>query len=113
MVNQRTRDRGVASSIPTSSWCGVLEQETLSTLLSTGFYPGRKRGTWQISTRLRNVLPSIYKVDYYYYLQWDSMHRQGLQFWQNYLPHFSIWSNLKGKNLLPFFPFRVPAAATS
>ena len=47
--------------------CCVLEQDTLSTLLSTGFYPGRKRATWKISTRLLNVLPSINKVDYYYY----------------------------------------------
>ena len=44
-----------------------LEQETLSTLLSTGFYPGKKRATWKISTRLLNVLPSINKVDYYYF----------------------------------------------
>ena len=45
------------------------EQETLSTLLSTGFYPGKKRATWMISTCLLNVLPSINKVDYnYYYL---------------------------------------------
>ena len=47
--------------------CCFLEQETLSTLLSTGFYPGKKRATWKISTRLLNVLPSINKVDYYYY----------------------------------------------
>ena len=38
-----------------------------STLLSTGFYPGKKRATWKINTRLLNVLPSTNKVDYYYY----------------------------------------------
>ena len=60
--------REVPGSIPTDSKCCFLEQETLSTLLSTGFYPGKKRATWKISTRLQNVLPSINKVDYYYYL---------------------------------------------
>ena len=53
--------------IPTNCKCCFLEQETLSTLLSTGFYPGKKRATWKISTRLLNMLPSINKVDYYYY----------------------------------------------
>ena len=67
VVKCRTRDREVPGSIPTNSkWC-FLEQETLSTLLSTGFYPGKKRATWKISTKLLNVLPSINKVDYYYY----------------------------------------------
>ena len=67
VVKHRTRDREVPGSIPTNSKCCFLEQETLSTLLSTGFYPGKKRATWKISTRLLNVLPSINKVDYYYY----------------------------------------------
>ena len=67
MVKRRTRDREVPGSIPTNCKCCFLEQETLSTLLSTGFYPGKKRATWKISTRLLNVLPSINKVDYYYY----------------------------------------------
>ena len=63
----RTRDREVPGSIPTNSKCCFLEQETLSTLLSTGFYPGKQRATWKISISLLNVLPSINKVDYYYY----------------------------------------------
>ena len=67
VVKRRTRDREVPGLIPTNSKCCFLEQETLSTLLSTGFYPGKKRATWKISTRLLNVLPSINKVDYYYY----------------------------------------------
>ena len=67
VVMRRTRDREVPGSIPTNCKCCFLEQETLSTLLSTGFYPGKKRATWKISTRLLNVLPSINKVDYYYY----------------------------------------------
>ena len=67
VIKRRTRDREVPGSIPTNSKCCFLEQETLSTLLSTGFYPGKKRSTWKISTRLLNVLPSINKVDYYYY----------------------------------------------
>ena len=67
VVKHRTRDREVPGSIPTNSKCCFLEQETLSTLLSTGFYPGKKRATWKISTRLLNVLTSINKVDYYYY----------------------------------------------
>ena len=67
VVKHRTRDREVPGSIPTNSKCCFLEQETLSTLLSTGFYPEKKRATWKISTRLLNVLPSINKVDYYYY----------------------------------------------
>ena len=67
VVKRRTRDREVPGSIPTNCKCCFLEQETLSTLLSTGFYPGKKRATWKISTRLLNVLPSINKVDYYYY----------------------------------------------
>ena len=67
VVKRRTRDREVLGSIPTNCKCCFLEQETLSTLLSTGFYPGKKRATWKISTRLLNVLPSINKVDYYYY----------------------------------------------
>ena len=66
VVKRRTRDREVPGSIPTNCKCCFLEQETLSTLLSTGFYPGKKRTTWKISTRLLNVLPSINKVDYYY-----------------------------------------------
>ena len=67
VVKRRTRDREVPRSIPTNCKCCFLEQETLSTLLSTGFYPGKKRATWKISTKLLNVLPSINKVDYYYY----------------------------------------------
>ena len=67
VVKRRTRDREVPGSIPTNCKCCFLEQETLSTLLSTGFYPGKNRATWKISTRLLNVLPSINKVDYYYY----------------------------------------------
>ena len=67
VVKRRTRDREVPGSIPTNCKCCFLEQETLSTLLSTGFYPGKKRATWKISTILLNVLPSINKVDYYYY----------------------------------------------
>ena len=67
VVKHRTRDREVPGSIPTNCKCCFLEQETLSTLLSTGFYPGKKRATWKISTRLLNVLSSINKVDYYYY----------------------------------------------
>ena len=67
VVKRRTRDREVPGSIPTNCKCCFLEQETLSTLLSTGFYPGKKRAAWKISTRLLNVLPSINKVDYYYY----------------------------------------------
>ena len=67
VVKRRTRDREVPGSIPTNSKCCFLEQETLSTLLSTGFYPGKKRASWKISTRLLNVLPSINNVDYYYY----------------------------------------------
>ena len=67
VVKRRTRDPEVPGSIPTDCKCCFLEQETLSTLLSTGFYPGKKRATWKISTRLLNVLPSINKVDYYYY----------------------------------------------
>ena len=65
VVKRRTRDREVPGSIPTDCKCCFLEQETLSTLLSTGFYPGKKRATWKISTRLLNVLPSINKVDYF------------------------------------------------
>ena len=65
VVKRRTRDREVPGSIPTNSKRCFLEQETFSTLLSTGFYPGKKRATWKISTRLLNVLPSINKVDYY------------------------------------------------
>ena len=63
VVKHRTRDREVPGSIPTNSKCCFREQETLSTLLSTG----KKRATWKISTTLLNVLPSINKVDYYYY----------------------------------------------
>ena len=73
VVKHRTRDREVPGSIPTNSKCCFLEQETLSTLLSTGFYPGKKRATWKISTRLLNVLPSINKVDYYYYYKNSGM----------------------------------------
>ena len=63
VVKRRTRDREVPGSIPTNCKCCFLEQETLSTLLSTGFYPGKKRATWKISTKLLNVLPSINNVD--------------------------------------------------
>ena len=73
VVKRRTRDREVPGSIPTNCKCCFLEQETLSTLLSTGFYPGKKRATWKISTRLLNVLPSINKVDYYYYYYYHSV----------------------------------------
>ena len=51
VVKHRTRDREVPGSIPTKSKCCFLEQETLSTLLSTGFYPGKNRTTWKISTK--------------------------------------------------------------
>ena len=44
VVKHRTRDREVPGSIPTNCKCCFLEQETLSTLLSTGFYPGKKEG---------------------------------------------------------------------
>ena len=44
VVKRRTRDREVPGSIPTNCKCCFLEQETLSTLLSTGFYPGKKEG---------------------------------------------------------------------
>ena len=74
VVKRRTRDREVPGSIPTNCKCCFLEQETLSTLLSTGFYPGKKRATWKISTRLLNVLPSINKVDYYYYYYSKTKH---------------------------------------
>ena len=42
-------------SIPTSTKCYVLEKDTLTILLSTGFYPGRERVIWKISTSLLNV----------------------------------------------------------
>ena len=80
VVKRRTH-REVPGSIPTNCKCCFLEQETLSTLLSTGFYPGKKRATWKISTRLLNVLPSINKVDYYYYyfyFLWDYWAHCGL-----------------------------------
>lgn len=44
----------IVGTVPTSKCC-VLEQETLFTLLDTGFYPGRKSSTWKISTSLQNV----------------------------------------------------------
>ena len=66
VVKHWTRDQELPGSISTNSKCCFLEQETLSTLISTGFYPGKKRATWTISTRLLNVLPSINKVDFYY-----------------------------------------------
>ena len=68
MVKHWTRDREVPGSIPTNIKCCFLEQETLSALLSTGFYQPKKKATWKISTSLLNVLPFINKVDYYYYL---------------------------------------------
>ena len=56
VVKHWTRDRGVVSSIPTSTKCCVLEQDTVSTLLSTGFYP------WKISPSLLIVLNfTLYK----------------------------------------------------
>ena len=67
VVKHRTRDLEVPGSIPTNIKCCFLEQETLSTLLSNDFYPGKQRATWKISISLLNVLPSINKVDYYYY----------------------------------------------
>ena len=67
VVKHRTRDREVPGSIPTNIKCCFLEQETLSTLLSTDFYPGKQRATWKISISLLNMLPSINEVDYYYY----------------------------------------------
>ena len=42
VVKHRTHDWEDVGSIPTSCTCNVLEQDTLSTLLSTGFYPGRE-----------------------------------------------------------------------
>ena len=37
VIKHPTRDYGIASSILKSSKCSVLEQDTLSTLLITGF----------------------------------------------------------------------------
>ena len=79
VVKRRTRDREVPGSIPTNCKCCFLEQETLSTLLSTGFYPGKKRATWKISTKLLNVLPSINNVDYYYYYYYYYYHTAYVQ----------------------------------
>ena len=63
VVKHRILGRRVVNSIPKSTKCCVLEQDTLSTLLSTGFYPGRKRATRKISTSLLNVFStSINKV---------------------------------------------------
>ena len=67
VVKHQTRYREVPGSIPTNIKCCFLEQETLSTLLSTGFYPGKKRVIWKISTSLLNVSTSINKVDYHHY----------------------------------------------
>ena len=44
VVKHRTRDREVPGSIPTNSKCCFLEQDTLSILLGTDFYPGKKEG---------------------------------------------------------------------
>ena len=75
VVKNRTRDRELRGPIPTNIKCCFLEQETLSTLLNTGFYPGKKRATWKISVSLLNVLPSINKVDYYYYYYFPSVNQ--------------------------------------
>ena len=61
IVKHCTPDREVRGSIPTNIKCCFLEQKALSTLLSTGFYPRKKRAPWKISTSLLNVLPSINK----------------------------------------------------
>ena len=45
VVKHRTQVREVPGLIPTNSKCCFLEQGTFSTLLSTGFYPGKKRAT--------------------------------------------------------------------
>ena len=101
VVKRRTRDREVPGSIPTNCKCCFLEQETLSTLLSTGFYPGKKRATWKISTRLLNVLPSINKVDYYYYYVCGQAHRGPFGFlWSGYR---SRLGSLLWFNTVPFF----------
>ena len=44
MVKRRTRDREVPGSISTNTKGCLLKQESLSALLSTGFYPGKNRG---------------------------------------------------------------------
>ena len=62
VVKRRTRDREVPGSIPTNCKCCFLEQETLSTLLSTGFYPGKKRATWKISTKLLLLLLLLFII---------------------------------------------------
>ena len=40
-VKRQIQDGGLAGLIPVSTKCCVLEQVTLSTLLSNGFYSGR------------------------------------------------------------------------
>ena len=99
MVKRRTRDREVPGSIPINCKCCFLEQETLSTLLSTGFYPGKKRATWKISTRLLNALPSINKVDYYYYYYYLFSHVDNEHSHQTARIHILIWV-LFGRNCL-------------
>ena len=56
--------------------CVVPWADTLSTLLSTGFYLGRE-GHMKISICLLNVLPSINKVNYYYhyYYYWAVLYQ--------------------------------------
>ena len=54
-------------SIPTGCKCCVLEQDTLSTLLSTGFYPGRE-GHMEDKYLFTKCVPSINKVHYDYFI---------------------------------------------
>ena len=52
MVKLRIQDREYASSTPASVKCCVLEQDTLSRLLKTGFYPERlARNTQKMRVR--------------------------------------------------------------
>ena len=70
VLSKINRSSTPSSSILTALTASVVSlSKRLSTLLSTGFYPG-KRATWKISTRLLNVLPSINKVGYYYLSGW-------------------------------------------
>ena len=50
------QDRELAGSTPASSKCCDLEQDTLFTLFSIGFYPGRSaRNTHKIGRPARNT----------------------------------------------------------
>ena len=83
VVKHRTRDQEVPGSIPINIKCCFLKQETLSTLLSTGFYPGKKRATWKISTSLQNVLTSINRFDYYYFYYYYYYYYMLLPYWNS------------------------------